>query len=1549
MKKIFLFLRVLLLSAFFLTGWQSNGQSTFIHPGISHKKSDLDRMKSMVAAGIEPWKSSYLSLASSQYASYNYSVRGNSSTTQLINVSTMSGFNYESIKFDGLAAHLNAIMWYITGDERHAQKAVEIFNAWSNITAIKTSGTRSLDAGRVIWKMLEGAEIIKSTYSGWSLADQNRFKAMLVYPGYSTTTVPTTAINNEEVSFYWFMYNGDSGRHGNQGIFGMRGIAAMGIFLDNRVMYDRAIRYLKGLPHRADDLAYPSGPPINGATPTSASNEYLNVYSLSGFENTVEDYGYNELIANYVYENGQCQESARDQSHSLNGIGNILTIAEMAWNQGDDLYGFLDNRLLLGMEYSYRYNVSLNYSYPDQLTPWEPTVASGEFFDRRERTGRWQSLKMNPTNEGMTATSRAVGFKFDKAPIGEMTLGHYRDRLGLTSDKYKWTQRAFDISTQELGYEGQGFDVDYPGWGGLTFHRPNLCSGDPCSIVDGKRVFAINQIPGTIEAENFDFIPIDGQDKTYFENTSTNIGGQYRTTEAVDIEDCTEGGNNLTSLENGEWVNYTVNVPTSGRYKLDIRYASMATGGKIKIEYKGIDKTGEFDIPFGGVNSTGSQDWKTLTVAPNFTLHAGVQSMRLKISGNSNAFQLNNFSISYLGALPTQTITFPSITTKTIGTADFDPNATSSAGLAITYTSSNPAVATIVNGLIHIVGSGSTTITASQGGDENYAPATSINRTFLVTGIGAGDYISTGNMNWNGGTWSISDGNGGVSGTTTTAPTSAVNVHILSGHTVTLATTAGNCKSLTVQSGATLTETIALTVVGNLVMDGTMTNTAAITANSDVFVGGIWTASGNLTIAKSFTLQSSGVYKSSTAPSGSVFSLTINGNDAIVRIDGTLGGTTSGNSTVGEGLRLYFGGTGVVTLTGTGVVNIARFQPVSGNNNVQNFVIDIDMNLGNNSVQSSGVNTFSLNAGSGTKTLTINTGKTVKITNSSGSFHSPTNATEDNTTAALKLGGTNNYGNMTYNINGTLDVSLAHFVLYNHTNTSNPSASQILTVNVGTQGILKLGSDIRMAKSVATQKIYVNVADGGVIDATTAPLNLTVAPVSANGHTTNNSGLSWFTLAPSAIYKQNVSSGVNTPLWVGTTNTNYNPLRINPTTSTTVEVKVQNGFSPSGLLTATTEKAINRTWNITPTIASSSTLSFGYNATDKNTGNNPASSMKLLHYNQTNATWENLASSTPVAGIGTDYSVSYNNISSFSPFVLGNVFTIPVSITNLNTFYCQTASEVLLTSSPTGGTFTIDGNAATALKPNELSIGTHTIVYTHSDGESTDTKTVQIGVSAPTISVSNSLICKGENATLSINNCTGTVTWSTGATGNSLVVNPQLTSNYKAICSENGCNSDSSLVTTVTVNSPNIPTVANDISIISQTPTTLTATGCEGTLIWFNAGNNQEVSMPIAPESTQVYYAKCSQTVNGLTCLSSQSTNITVNVGSIIISIASGDWENASTWNLNRVPSSTDFVVIDSSHTVTISTANATANKLAYRQNAQINFANTTAKLVMGN
>lgn len=70
----------------------------------------------------------------------------------------------------------------------------------------------------------------------------------------------------------------------------------------------------------------------------------------------------NGSLPQYVSETGQCQETGRDQGHTQLGLGALCETCEMAWEQGDDLWGALDNRLMKGLEYTARYN--LGYDVP---------------------------------------------------------------------------------------------------------------------------------------------------------------------------------------------------------------------------------------------------------------------------------------------------------------------------------------------------------------------------------------------------------------------------------------------------------------------------------------------------------------------------------------------------------------------------------------------------------------------------------------------------------------------------------------------------------------------------------------------------------------------------------------------------------------------------------------------------------------------------------------------------------------------------------------------------------------------------------------------------------------------------------------------------------------------------------------------------------------------------------------------------------------------------------------------------------------------------------
>ncbi|AYL95827.1 MBG domain-containing protein [Mucilaginibacter celer] len=115
----------------------------------------------------------------------------------------------------------------------------------------------------------------------------------------------------------------------------------------------------------------------------------------------------------------------------------------------------------------------------------------------------------------------------------------------------------------------------------------------------------------------------------------------------------------------------------------------------------------------GFVNSETSAVLTTKpTLATTATTSSAVGSYPITVSGAAAA----NYSITYVAGTLTVTaspLTFAAIPAQTYGAADFSPGATS--GSAITYTSSNTSVATIVSGNIHVVGAGTSTITATSG------------------------------------------------------------------------------------------------------------------------------------------------------------------------------------------------------------------------------------------------------------------------------------------------------------------------------------------------------------------------------------------------------------------------------------------------------------------------------------------------------------------------------------------------------------------------------------------------------------------------------------------------------------------------------------------------------------------------------------------------------------------------------------------------------------------------------------------------------------------
>jgi hypothetical protein len=112
---------------------------------------------------------------------------------------------------------------------------------------------------------------------------------------------------------------------------------------------------------------------------------------------------------------------------------------------------------------------------------------------------------------------------------------------------------------------------------------------------------------------------------------------------------------------------------------------------------------------------------------------AGTSTIKATQAGNANWNPAPAVNKTLTVAKKSQTIDFPAFTSHAVGDSDFAPGATATSNLTITYTSASPAVATIVNGQIHIVNKGSAVITAAQGGNANFKAATSVKQTLTVT------------------------------------------------------------------------------------------------------------------------------------------------------------------------------------------------------------------------------------------------------------------------------------------------------------------------------------------------------------------------------------------------------------------------------------------------------------------------------------------------------------------------------------------------------------------------------------------------------------------------------------------------------------------------------------------------------------------------------------------------------------------------------------------------------------------------------------------------
>jgi TolB-like protein len=140
--------------------------------------------------------------------------------------------------------------------------------------------------------------------------------------------------------------------------------------------------------------------------------------------------------------------------------------------------------------------------------------------------------------------------------------------------------------------------------------------------------------------------------------------------------------------------------------------------------YDGKPKPAEVRTEPRGLNVKMTYDGKEEAPvdAGSYTVVATVQDN--KYEGSAKA--------SMAIAKAPQKITFEMLKPAIFGVADSSPGASASSGIPVSYTSSNTSVATIIGDQVHIIGSGTAVLTATQSGDANYFSAEPVQRTLTV-------------------------------------------------------------------------------------------------------------------------------------------------------------------------------------------------------------------------------------------------------------------------------------------------------------------------------------------------------------------------------------------------------------------------------------------------------------------------------------------------------------------------------------------------------------------------------------------------------------------------------------------------------------------------------------------------------------------------------------------------------------------------------------------------------------------------------------------------
>lgn len=317
----------------------------FRHPGVLVNRAQLDLIKQRVAARTEPQYSAFAQMVTSPYAALDYKP----TPRAVVECGSYSrpDLGCKDERRDSIAAYSQALAWYVTGNEQYARNAVRIMNAWATtLTGGHTNSNGPIQAAWAASIWPRAAEIIRYTSTLWPADEVARFQRMLV-----TQYVPSLTEGSDE--------------NGNKELAMSEGLIEIGVFNDDRALFDAGVQLWRG---RAPAYIYLAS---DGPKPVLPPSGEMPFWGNKG--------------KTTPYVDGLLQESMRDPHHANMGFASIVNAAETARQQGLDLYAEQGKRIMAAMEYQAQFLPPNNTPPPPHLTfALEPTweIAYNHFHQR---------------------------------------------------------------------------------------------------------------------------------------------------------------------------------------------------------------------------------------------------------------------------------------------------------------------------------------------------------------------------------------------------------------------------------------------------------------------------------------------------------------------------------------------------------------------------------------------------------------------------------------------------------------------------------------------------------------------------------------------------------------------------------------------------------------------------------------------------------------------------------------------------------------------------------------------------------------------------------------------------------------------------------------------------------------------------------------------------------------------------------------------------------------------------------------------------------------